>query len=349
MKITAPVSKPYEVPLLARVGAGEFYCGVFDPEWVRKYDISVWMNRRNPVGANLRSLDELGLVVDKAASFGCPVFLTLNSHTYTPEQIHIALDLARQAARVGVHSFIVGDPGLMRTLQRHGFEGRIIVSTIGGVLNSQAVRFYRGLGARRIILPRDLALTEIARIAENFPEMEFETFIYNDRCPFLESNCHTLHGLPGKASFCFTNWQYDILARDPGAPPEASLWRAHLEHHREWLRASSNCGDTYTPTRVPNGTCGLCAIPTFLTSGVSSLKVVGREAPDYRKMLSVVAVQRVLSRALGGMDEVKVKREAVTLRGDDEICRSGYLCYYREANPFLAKRNAFRAKAGRRM
>jgi collagenase-like PrtC family protease len=237
----------------------------------------------------------------------------------------------------------------MRALQREGFEGRIIVSTIGGVLNRHAVKFYLSLGARRIILPRDLALGEVMRIVESFPGTEFETFIYNDRCPFMESHCHTLHGLPGKTSFCFTNWLYEICSREPRNGNDSGNWSAHLEHHREWLRASSNCGDTYTPTRVPNGTCGLCAIPSFLACGVVALKVVGREAPDYRKMLSVGTVQRVLARALGGMEEAQVKREALAVRGDDRLCRLGYLCYYRDANPFIAKRAAFRAKAGKRL
>ncbi|MFQ6104196.1 MAG: U32 family peptidase [Candidatus Glassbacteria bacterium] len=343
MKITAPISKPYEVPILAKNGAGEFYCGLVVDEWIKRYDISVWINRRSPLGANLRSFEELGEVTEKAGEFDCPVYLTLNSHYYTDEQASFVLDLAREASLLGVDSFIVGDPGFVRTLSNAGFEGRIIVSTIGSVLSSETARFYGELGARRIILPRQLSIAEVERITRLCPHLEFETFIYNDRCPFLESNCHTLHGLPNQDSFCHVDWIYDFIKDEAEAGESSESWAEHLKHYREWLWASSNCADSYTLTKVPNGTCGLCAIPRFLAAGVSSVKIVGREAPDYRKILCVQTVARVLDKALAGIDEADVKKAAIKLRNDEETCRRGYLCYYRDANPFVAGKARRRA------
>ncbi len=335
MKITAPVSKPYEVSILAQSGAAEFYCGVVLDEWIRRYDISVWMNRRSPLGANLRGFEELAAVTEKAGEFGCPVFLTLNSHYYTGEQASLVLELAREASDVGVDAFIVGDPGLVRTLSKGGFEGRLIVSTIGSVLNSHTARFFADLGARRMILPRQLTLNEIDRITRSCPELEFEAFIYNDRCPFLESTCHTLHGLPGQESFCHVDWQYEFVRHVVAGGEEEADWVEHIEHYRKWLWASRNCNDSYSLSKIPNGTCGLCALPRLHAAGLTSIKIVGREAPDYRKILSVQTVARVLECVMDGSDEEEVKKTAVALKGDESLCRHGYLCYYREANPFF--------------
>ena len=340
MKITAPISKPYEVPILAQSGAEEFYCGVVVDEWIGKYDISVWMNRRSPLGANLRGFDELAAVTANAREFGYPVFLTLNSHYYTGEQAHMVVELAKKAADAGVDSFIVGDPGLVKTLSKSGFEGRIFVSTIGSVLNSETARFFVDLGARRIILPRQMTLEEVENIVRSCPDIEFETFIFNDRCPFLESNCHTLHGLPGQDSFCHVEWEHEFIPLGDGGKESEEDWYEHLEHHKKWLWASRNCNDSYTLTKVPNGTCGLCAIPDLMAAGITSVKIVGREVPDYRKMLSVKIVAKVLEKAAEGLSRDDVREAAVTLRGDESLCRLGYLCYYREANPFLSERVA---------
>ncbi len=61
MKIVAPLSKVEEVPLLAKAGADEFYCGVVPREWVERFGTSA-VNRR--IFGNLGRLEEVKLFID---------------------------------------------------------------------------------------------------------------------------------------------------------------------------------------------------------------------------------------------------------------------------------------------
>ena len=48
-----------------------------------------------------------------------------------------------------------------------------VISTISGVYNSDIAKFYKNLGAKRIILPRDLSVSEIEAIIHVVPDMEY--------------------------------------------------------------------------------------------------------------------------------------------------------------------------------
>jgi putative protease len=335
MRILAPLSHVSEVEVLARCGADEFYTGIMPREWIEKFSTSVWTNRRGPFTANFSRIADLKEAVRIAHGHGKEVFVAFNSPYYTEAQAEMILPLTRDLVEeVDPDGLIISDVGLMLGLREVGVDKPIVVSTLAVAHNVEAIRFFREVGARRVILPRQLSLAEIERIRSRVDDMEIEAFILNDTCVFQEGHCHTQHNVPNMESFCYTPFEYTTLSNRDLRPVDddtAARWKAHYEDYREWLWYCKSCGYSMTVKGLTNGACGLCAIHRLVRAGVDAVKIVGRESNLDRKAKSVVVVRKVLDMALAGADESQCGEEARRIRSTPDLCDSGYMCYYRDA------------------
>ncbi len=335
MRILAPLSNVQEVEILSRCGADEFYTGIMPREWVNTFSESIWTNRRGPVTANFGEISDLKEAVSIAHRLGKEVFIAFNAPYYTGRQLEVLLPIIQDIVQeVDPDGLIVSDVGLMLAVSDSRIDKPIIVSTMAVAHNVEAIDFFRDVGARRVILPRQLSLSEIASIRSRVSDLEVEAFILNDTCVFQEGHCHTQHNVPQMESFCYTPWEYTTLSNGDLQPVEGNLeeeWLKNIEDYREWLWFCKNCGYSMTIRGLTNGACGLCAIPRLRQAGINALKIVGRESSLDRKAKSVIVVRNILDMVLSGKGEVEVMEEARRLRGTPEFCDSGYMCYYRDA------------------
>jgi putative protease len=333
MNVIAPIAELKELEPLVRAGAGELYCGVTPWSWIHRYGTAVWSNRREPLGANILDLRGLAALAGEARRQGLPLHVALNAPCHTEEELPLVLDIARAAVEeAGVDSLILADPGLMIVLrERHPGIG-FTLSSVAAARSVEAIGFFRDLGARRVVFPRHLTLAEMARLVAASPEIEHEAFVLNDGCAFEEGLCRSHHGVPGLTALCVHRWEVRATRSDgrSAGPEEESLWEDVLASRGEWLRrihgaAPLNAGG------MPDGACGLCAIPELARIGIAGLKVAGRQAGTFRKVLGVQLVRSVLDRAEAGEEPRSVREAAIALRKDPEGCRSHLGCSYRDA------------------
>lgn len=330
VKVAVPISSINEAESLASHGADEFYCGFTPKEWTERYSYAVPINRRLNERANFSSFDELAALVKKAHAYGSTVFVTFNAPYYTDPQIDYLIELIKKLYVIGVDGIIVCDIGLILSIKESGIEIDINLSSLASVYNHEAAIFYAELGVKRIIFPRHITLKEIREIKKAAPEIEYEAFILNDACVYGEGFCNTTHKV---GPFCTTNWQYDFLKTDASplsSHDEESLAR-NLNDYKEWTWYMNNCGSSISPNGTPNGACGLCAIHSLSISGITALKIVGREATLDRKLKSLIMVKNVLKQVVAG-SEKSVRRFAREMRSTPELCDSGYMCYYRDTS-----------------
>lgn len=330
MKIVAPLSKPEELAPLAEAGVDEFYCGLLAGEWTGRFQTS-GVNRR--IFGNLGSWDDLQAVLDGAHQRGRTLSLVMNAQHYAEAQLDALLELAGRYAALGGDALIVGDIGLLSLLIAEGPKIRLHVSSLLTCRNAEAAGLYRALGADRVILPRDVTLAETAAIIAATPGIEFEAFILNDGCVFEEGSCHTIH-LPGRLGgpICLDKFA-DLPRRVDGRPLSAAQTEAlaaNEARHEEWLWYRFSCGFAVTAEGYPFGPCGLCAMPVLDLGRLTAVKIAGREGPTARKLKSVEMVRRVRDRMAAGADQAAVAGFARALRGRDDLCDSGYMCYYRD-------------------
>ena len=329
MKITAPISRVEEIEILAAAGADEFYCSVVPESWTSTFKTSA-VSRR--AFGNLPEFSDLEKAVTEAHRLGKQLHLVMNSQHYTGEQLACLLDLARLFDEMQGDSVIVGDETLLALLGSHDFNFQIHVSSIASCRNSESASFHQALGADRIIFPRDMKISEMESMVAANPSLEFEAFMLNDGCVYEEGSCHTIH-LPGKlgGAICIDNYQSNDQRIDgkPLSDAEKKAFEINDKDYQKWLWYRFGNGFSVSPNGMPYGPCGLCALPRFLASSVTSVKIAGRDAPTERKLKSVQMVNAVRETSIEqGGDAAKALARG--MREQPEHCQTGYMCYYPE-------------------
>ena len=321
MKLLSPVDKVDEVEQLIQAGANELFCGLLTADWHYKY-IAGAINRRPGGGANFTTFDELQNCVNIAHSHAVPVFLTFNEHYYTPEQYPFILDYVDRVVSIGVDALMVADLALLLTLRQMNINTRIIISTGGNAFNSETVKFYKDLGASRIILPRHLALKEINDISNNVSDIELETFILNSRCPNVDGFCTFQHGLADQSikplyeNACMLPYDISVTTHDDIGGGQISWKRQHI----------------WQTVHVDDYPCGACALYDFNKMNIASVKIVGRGNLTARKIADIIFIRSLLD-LLENDKPTKEQFYEVAQKLYRETynrpCRV-YMCYYPE-------------------
>lgn len=159
-----------------RYGADAVYLGLgdFSLRTMRKGDIIT--------DENLKS------AVDEAKSLNKKVYLTLNIFAYDDDikKLFSILDIVASAKP---HALIVSDFGILNIVKRELKNIDIHISTQTNTLNSEAVKFWRDLGANRVILARELSFKQIEAIRKNVQDIELEMFIHGAQCMSYSGRC----------------------------------------------------------------------------------------------------------------------------------------------------------------
>lgn len=324
MKILFPLDKLNEVKEIIKAGADELYCGILTPEWQRKYPF-IPNNRRPGIKSSFWKWEELNESIRIAHSYHIPVFLTLNEHYYTIDQYPDILDIVERAIDCGIDAFIVSDLGLLLTLQELNIDQNIHISTGGTAFNSEWVKFYKELGASRVILPRHLTIEEIREIRKRVPDIELEVFILNSRCANVDGFCTFLHGLSSN-QLLYKNacmLPYHISISSPHYSPQemGEMAEERISWERQYI---------WGLTHIDDNPCGACALYEFNEMGITGFKVVGRGNPIQRKIIDAMFLQVIRNFLKEERPRKEVFRAYVRkLYGTTygRPCRK-YMCYY---------------------
>lgn len=283
LQILSPLSVPDETEQLIEAGAGAFYCGILPEEWRRDYSVAASLNRRqeNTPGINtsphMNTFEDLARCVALARPHNVKVIVTLNEHYYSNKQYSFLTGYIEQCLKAGADTFIVGDIGMILTMQEIDPGITIHISTAGTAFNSESVHFYRDLGAKRVILPRHLTLDEIQAIVDKTSGIELEAFILNSRCANIDGFCTFQHGLAEfikeperkrdyeNACMMLYKITADVKGCDSPEKAESMLQKVTWEHQHFW-----------SAVHIDDRPCGACALYEFERMGLAGVKIVGR-------------------------------------------------------------------------
>ena len=139
------------------------------------------------------TMEQLAEGVRFAHARGRRVYLTLNT-VPTNEEIARMPDFMRRARETGVDAFIVADLGVLAMAKHIAPEMELHVSTQAGIANYAAASAAYDLGAKRVVLARELSLNDIAVIRDNTPpELELEAFVHGAMCMSVSGRCLLSH------------------------------------------------------------------------------------------------------------------------------------------------------------
>lgn len=135
-------------------------------------------------------IDETNLktAVNIANSLNKKVYCTLNIFAYDNDikKLEQTLEVIKDAKP---HALIISDFGIYRLIKKNIPDIDIHISTQTNILNSEAVKFWRDMGATRTILARELSYNQIAQIRKNVPDIELEIFIHGAQCMGYSGRC----------------------------------------------------------------------------------------------------------------------------------------------------------------
>lgn len=134
--------------------------------------------------------DNLKIATKIAKELNKKVYLTLNIFAFDNDikKLYETLPVIEEAKP---DALIISDFGILNVVKRElkNLDIDIHISTQTNTLNSEAVKFWRDLGAARVILARELSLFQIEEIRKNVPDIELECFIHGAQCMSYSGRC----------------------------------------------------------------------------------------------------------------------------------------------------------------
>ena len=133
--------------------------------------------------------EQLTAAVNEAHSKGVKVYLTCNTLPRNNE-IPEFQQFIEEAVAAKVDALIVADIGLMSLVKKYAPDMEIHMSTQTGIVNYVTARELYNMGAKRVVLARELSLDEIAEIRAKCPaDMEIEVFVHGAMCVSFSGRC----------------------------------------------------------------------------------------------------------------------------------------------------------------
>ncbi|MDE7194180.1 MAG: U32 family peptidase [Oscillospiraceae bacterium] len=240
--------------------------------------------------AGAKNFDEEGLrgAVESAHQKGIKVYLAVNTIPLNSEADSFP-EYIRACAAAGVDAAIAADIGVIAMIREHAPALAIHASTQTGVVNYRtAVELYK-MGARRVVLAREVNLADIKVIRGRIPEdMEIEVFVHGAMCVSFSGRCLISQYLTGRNA-------------NRGECAQPCRWGYYLMEEKrpnEFYKVFEDERGSYILNA--RDMCMIEHIDDLLEAGVTSLKIEGRAKSAYYTAVTVNAYRAALDAAKRG-------------------------------------------------
>lgn len=244
--------------------------------------------------ANAENLntEEIIDVLNYAHLNGRKVYLTINTLLKNKEIYNDLYDFLRPLYENGLDSVIVQDIGVLLFVKNHFPDLKIHASTQMTISGNETVKWLKELGAKRVVLPRELSIDEIKDLKGN--DIEIETFVHGALCYCYSGQCllsSFIGGRSGNRGRC----------AQPCRLPYDVIYDGMLINEADEKYILS-----------PKDICALYLLPDIIDAGVTSLKIEGRmKKKEY--VCGVVSIYRkYLDMILAG-EKFKVEESDIKL------------------------------------
>ena len=238
------------------------------------------------------SVEDIRQLCDYARPYGVRVYVTVNTVLYDDE-LEATEQLIRQLYDIGVDAILVQDMGVLRMALP---PIALHASTQTDNRTAEKVRWLWQQGFQRVVLARELSVSEIAAIHQEVPDMPLEVFVHGALCVSYSGLCYASQYCFGRsanrgacAQFC--RMRFDLLDADG----------KEIEHQRHLLSLKDMNQSAH--------------LEELIGAGATSFKIEGR-LKDVSYVKNVVAAySRQLNAFIQGHP--------------DEYCRAsrGYCAY----------------------
>lgn len=208
------------------------------------------------------SVEEMREGIEYAHKNNKKVYVTVNIFAHNTD-LEGLKDYLRELRDLKVDGVLISDLGVFTIAREIIPEVPLHVSTQANTTNWTAVKTWQQLGARRVVLARELSLKEIKEIREK-TNAELEIFVHGAMCMAYSGRCVMSNYMTGRDA-------------NRGACTQACRWKYSLVEEKrpgEYFPVEEDKNGSYIFNS--KDMCLLPYLDEVIKSGVDSLKIEGR-------------------------------------------------------------------------
>ena len=231
--------------------------------------------------------DELREAVNFSHGHNKKVYVTVNvfPHNKDLSDIEKHLELLKN---IRPDAVILSDPGIFAMFRKKAPEINIHISTQANITNAESAKFWEGLGAKRLVLARELSVDEIKEIRKK-TKIELEVFVHGSICISYSGRCYISSFLAqrsGNTGECTNScrWNYTLM-----------------EEKRQGEHFPVFEDDRGTYLMSSKDLCMIEHLPVLVDAGIDSFKIEGR----MKGINYVAGVVKVYREAIDSLDDKK--------------------------------------------
>lgn len=245
------------------------------------------------------SPEDLPRAVAYAHDRGVRVHVTVNTMPRNGEVERLPAYL-EQLDAAGVDALILADLGAFTLAGKYAPRCERHVSTQQSIGNYETARAWYDLGAKRVVLARELSLAEIAEIrAKTPPELEIETFCHGAMCVSYSGRCLLSNYMTGRDSnrgACAQPCRYQYALMEEKRPGE--YFPVFEDEKGTYILNSRDM-------------CMIDHLDAVMDAGIDCLKIEGRAKSGYYAAIVTGAYRHVLDDVAAGRPVDPVWRDEV--------------------------------------
>ena len=196
---------------------------------------------------------------------------------------------------LGVDAVLVSDPGVFSIAREAAPDLEIHISTQANNVNYKSAEFWHKLGAKRIVLARELSLKEIKEIRDNVPDdLELEAFVHGSMCISYSGRCLLSNYMTYRDSnrgLCAHPCRYKYSLVEEKRPNQ--YFPVFEDEHGTYILNSHDL-------------CMIEHIPEVIESGITSLKIEGRMKSAYYTAVVTKAYREAIDKYLKDKENYSV-------------------------------------------
>lgn len=245
------------------------------------------------------SPEELPKAVHYAHDHGVKVHVTVNTMPRNNELSGLPEHLER-LNDCGVDALIIADLGVFRAAEKYAPRCERHISTQVSIANYNCANAWFELGAKRVVLARELSLEEIRTIRRNTPkELEIETFAHGAMCVSYSGRCLLSNYMTGRDSnrgACAQPCRYQYALMEEKRPGE--YFPVFEDEKGTYIMNSRDM-------------CMIDHIDDLMEAGVDCLKIEGRAKSAYYAAIVTGAYRHVIDDVAAGREVDPIWRDEV--------------------------------------
>ena len=183
---------------------------------------------------------------------------------------------------IGVDGVIVSDPGIVYLAKKVAPKLELHLSTQANTQNAYSSKFWEEQGVKRIVLARELSLSEIKEISNSLDGTELEAFIHGAMCISYSGRCLLsgyLTGRDGNRGECVQACRWNYAVKEVGK--DGNFYPIEEDERGTYILNSKDLNL-------------LDYIGDMISAGINSFKIEGRMKGEYYLATVINAYRRAI-------------------------------------------------------